>query len=404
MTRYRKREITGVLTDALKNMPVVVLSGMRQTGKSTLLLNQQQLRGRKYLSFDDFGTLDAARRNPEELISGTGPVTIDEAQKNPEIMNAIKREVDKNRKPGRFLLSGSANFLLLKNIAESLAGRALYLTLPPFTRREIQGTREQPAIIHFINEGSFPERKASPISWQEILKGGMPPVCLGEVKNPDVWFRGYEQTYLERDIRALNQVADLVAFRRLLQLTALRSAQIMKQSELARDAKLNAMTASRYLSLMETSFIIRLMPPNLRNRSSRLVKSPKLYLSDTGLASYLAGVKKTGANEPMSGALLENYAAQNLDGILSAHCPHAKIGYWNIQGRYEVDFIIETGNETIAIEIKNSSRWAESDLTGLRAYLNSARECRAAILACNTQEVHRIENKIWVAPIHLLLS
>lgn len=394
-----------VLIDALRNMPVVVLSGMRQTGKSTLLLNQLQLQNRKYLSFDDFNTLEAARRNPEDLISGEKPITIDEAQKNPDILNVIKREVDKNRKPGRFLLSGSANFLLLKSIAESLAGRAVYLTLYPFTRREIHGIKEEtPTILHFIKKRIFPERSIKPISWQEIMKGGMPPVCLGEVKNPDVWFRGYEQTYLERDIRTLNQVADLVSFRRLLQLTALRNAQVLKQSELARDAKLNAMTTSRYLSLLETSFILWRMPPYLGNRSSRLIKSPKLYLSDTGLASYLAGVRDSDVNESMRGALLENYVAQNLEGIFSAHCPNAKIGYWNIQGRYEVDFIIELGNETFAIEVKNSSRWTENDLTGLKAYLNNSKNCRAAILAYNGQEVLKLEDKIWAVPIPLLLS
>ena len=405
MRKYKKREISGVLIDALRNMPVVVLSGMRQTGKSTLLLNQPQVRNRKYLSFDNFNTLEAARRNPEDLISGEKPITIDEAQKNPDILNVIKREVDKNRKPGRFLLSGSANFLLLKSIAESLAGRAVYLTLHPFTRREIHGTtNEVPAILYFVNKRTFPERSVKPINWQEIKKGGMPPVCLGEVKNPEIWFRGYEQTYLERDIRTLNQVGDLVSFRRLLQLAALRNAQVLKQSELARDAKLNAMTTSRYLSLLETSFIVWRMPPYLGNRASRLIKSPKLYLSDTGLASYLAGAKDSGVNEPLRGSLLENYVAQNLEGIFNAHYPQAKIGYWNIQGRYEVDFIIEISNETIAIEVKNSSRWTENDLIGLKAYLNNSKNCRAAILAYNGQEILKLEDKIWAVPIPLLLS
>lgn len=405
MTAYKTREISKVLTEALENMPVVVLSGMRQTGKSTLLLNQPELRGRKYMTFDDFGVFEAARRNPEELIAGEEPLTIDEAQKYPELLNVIKREVDKKRKPGRFLLSGSANFLLLKKVAESLAGRAVYLTLHPFTHREMQGvTKELPALVYFFDKGIFPKRNVKPISGQEIMRGGMPSVCLKEVKNPSIWFRGYEQTYLERDIRALSQVADLVSFRHLLQLVALRNAKVLNISELARDAKLNVVTTSRYLSLMETSFILSRMPPYLGNRSSRLIKSPKIYLSDTGLASYLSGIKSLDLNETLRGTFLENYVAQNIEGIFSAHYPDAKLTYWNIQGRYEVDFIVEIGSETIAIEVKNSSRWQERDLTGIKAYLSSSKGCRAAILAYNGNEVVKLEDRIWAVPISLLLS
>jgi hypothetical protein len=405
MTEYKPREISKVLNWALENMPVVVLSGMRQTGKSTLLLNQPELRNRRYMTFDDFGVLEAARRNPEELIAGEEPLIIDEAQKYPELLNVIKREVDKKRKPGRFLLSGSANFLLLKKVAESLAGRAVYLTLRPFTSREIREvTKEIPAIVYFLEKGIFPKRDVKPISWQEIMKGGMPSVCLNEVKAPSIWFRGYEQTYLERDIRALSQVADLVSFRHLLQLVALRNTKVLNISELARDAKLNVVTTSRYLSLMETSFILSRMPPYLGNRSSRLIKSPKIYLSDTGLASYLTGIKSLDLNETLRGVFLENYVAQNLEGIFSAHSPDAKVTYWNIQGRYEVDFIIEIGTETIAIEVKHGSRWQERDLTGIKAYLSSSKKCRAAILAYNGNDVIKLEDRIWAVPISLLLS
>ena len=405
MTRYRTRESSKIVLEALNNMPVVVLSGMRQTGKSTILQKLPELKHRKYISFDDYNTLEAARRDPEALISGNRTLTIDEAQKFPEILSVIKRNVDKNRKPGRFILSGSANFLLLKNITESLAGRAVYLTLYPFTRREVLGhTSEVPVLIHFIKKNTFPERKSDPIHWKDILKGGMPPVCLKEVKKPAVWFRGYEQTYLERDIRSLSQVADLISFRHLLQLVSLRNSQVLNISELARDAKLNVMTTTRYLSLMEASFVLTRIYPYLGNRSSRLIKAPKLYLSDTGLAAHLAGVKTIDAHEVLRGALLENYVMQNLQGIVSAHAPDVKIAYWNVQGRFEVDFILEIGRKTIAIEIKSGSRWNEKDLSGLTAYMNSSKNCLAGILAYNGTEVLKLKNKTWIVPISLLLS
>jgi predicted AAA+ superfamily ATPase len=405
MTSYKPREITKTLVESLENMPVVVLSGMRQTGKSTLLLNQPQLKKRRYISFDDFNTLELARSNPEELLSGKEPITIDEAQKYPEILNVIKKEVDRKRKPGRFLLSGSANFLLLKKVAESLAGRAVYITLHPFTRREMLGTtKEKPALAYFIDTGVFPKREIKPVSLKEILKGGMPLVCLGKVKKPEVWFRGYEQTYLERDMRALAQVADLTSFRNLLHLVALRNTKILNISELARDAKLNVVTASRYLSLMETSFILSRIPSHLKNKTSRLIKSPKVYLSDTGLSAYLEEIKDLNVNETVRGSLLESYVAQNLEGIFSAYYPDAKITYWNIQGRYEVDFIIEMGGQTLAIEIKNGSKCKESDLVGIKAYLSSNEECKGGLLAYNGQEVLKVDRKIWAVPVNLLLS
>lgn len=405
MTGYKPREIAKILVESLKNMPVVVLSGMRQTGKSTILLNQLELKNRQYFSFDDFNVLEAARMNPEEIVSSTQPITIDEAQKFPEILSYIKKAVDKKRRPGQFLLSGSSNFLLLKNIAESLAGRAIYLTLRPFTYREVFGiTKKMPALIYFLKNNKFSKVEVKPIKWGNIVKGGMPSVCLGEVGNPDIWFRGYEQTYLERDIRSLSQVGDLVSFRNLLKLVALRNAQILKQSELARDAKLNVMTTARYLALMETSCIIHRMLPYLRNRSSRLIKSPKIYLSDSGLAYYLAGIRNLGPNETLSGALWENYVAQNLESILSVHLPGTEIAYWNIQGRYEVDFILEIGKETVAFEVKSSSRWQEKDLVGLKAYLNSSKNCRAAILLYNGKEILKLGDKMWVVPVPVLLS
>ncbi|MFH1777449.1 MAG: ATP-binding protein [Candidatus Omnitrophota bacterium] len=405
MTGYKQREIAVRVLEALGNMPVVVLSGMRQTGKSTFLQNQPELLDSKYLSFDDFAVLEAARGSPESLIEHDRLVIIDEVQKYPEILNVVKQVVDRNRRPGMFILSGSANLLLLKTIAESLAGRAVYLTLHPFTRREILGTiRELPALSYFTKKGLFPKRELSPIKWQEIMKGGMPTVCLGEVKKPNIWFKGYEQTYLERDIRTLSQVADLVSFRHILQLLALRNGQILKQSELARDAKLNVMTATRYISLIEISFVLQKILPYLRNPSSRLIKSPKTYISDTGLASYLTGVRNLEANALLRGSLWESYIVQNLLGILSAYDHDAAVSYWSVQGRYEVDFVIELAGEVIAIEVKSASRWHRRDLTGLKYFLSTSKECHAAIIAYNGTEIFKIEDKIWAVPISVLLS
>ncbi len=406
MTEYKIRENSNLLISALKSMPVVVLSGMRQTGKSTLLQHLPGFEKSQYFTFDDFNTLESAKRNPEAFLEKDGLTIIDEAQKFPDILHVIKHRVDQHRKPGQFILSGSANFLLLKNITESLAGRAIYLTLFPFSYREVSElTRLKPALIAFLENGKFPQKNLkAPIHWKNITMGGMPSVCLGDVKEPKIWFRGYEQTYLERDVRSLSQVGDLVAYRNLLHLVALRNAQVLNQSDLARDAKLNVMTTSRYLSLMEASFVIYRLPPYLRNRSSRLIKSPKIYLTDTGLAAFLMGEKTVAEHELLKGFLWENYVLQNLQSILAAHQPDAQIFYWNIQGRHEVDFIIELEHKTLAIEVKYGSRIHEGDLAGLRAYLASSKQCLGGIVAYNGSEIVQLDKNIWAVPMAILLS
>lgn len=406
---YREREITSLLVKALDNLPVVVVTGMRQVGKSTLLQHLAELSDRRYVSLDDFAQLEAARYNPEAFLNSGGPVALDEAQKCPELLPVIKRLVDQGRFPGRFLLSGSANFNRLRGISESLAGRAVYLALEPFSQREIAGrAMEEPFLSRFFRdpESPTPVIEARPLVPEEVLRGGMPPVCLGEVRAPDLWFKGYEQTYLERDVRELSQVADLMAFRQLLRLTALRTGQVLKVSELARDAKLNAVTTSRYLGLLETSFVLRRIGPYLDNRASRLIKSPKLYLADAGLACHLVGTTTPQelAATPHWGAIFETFVAQNLASILEASRPEANLYYWNIQGRHEVDFVIEFGLECLAVEVKAASRWDDRTLSGLRAFLTATPSCRGAILAHNGTEAVRLGERLWAIPVRMLLA
>lgn len=406
---YYQRDITPLLLAALRVMPVVMLTGMRQVGKSTLLQHVPELAGRRYVSLDDFAQLEAARRNPEAFVSGDEPLTVDEAQKCPELLAVIKRAVDRDRRPGRFILSGSANFALLRDITESLAGRAVYLTLHPFSRREIVGAvAREPFLVRFFRSGAVADGEPAvrPVSSAEVTRGGMPPVCLGLAGDPALWFRGYEQTYLERDVRQLSQVADLISFRKLLVLTALRTGQILKVSELARDAGLSTTTAARYLGLLEASFVVRRLGPCLANRASRLIKSPKVYLTDSGLACHLAGISGDADPEldPLWGSMFETYVAANLSAILEARWPEARLSFWHIQGRHEVDFVVEVGRETLAIEVKAGSRWSDRDLSCLRAFLASTPGCRAAILAHNGTDVACLGERLWAIPLGLLLA
>jgi uncharacterized protein len=411
MTTYRPREITPLLQEALGSLPVVVVTGLRQAGKTTLLATDPAFAGRRYLTLDDLATLEAAERDPEALIAGDEPVTVDEVQRSPGLLLAVKRAVDRRREPGRFLLSGSANLALLGGVSESLAGRALYLTLHPFTRRERLGrTAEPPFLVRFLAEPKLPvssaEAGAEPLSADEILAGGLPPVALGDVANRALWFLGYEQTYLERDLRALSQVADLVAFRNLMRLAALRTGQLLNQSELARDARLPVSTVSRYLGLLEAAFVVVRLAPHLRSRATRLLKSPKIFVSDSGLAAHLIAATDLSpeADEPMRGALLETYVYQNLAGILDAHLPQARLDYWSLQGRHEVDFVVSQGSRAVAIEVKAAARIGDRDLAGLKALKATTTGVRTGIVAYNGSEVLRLGDDLCAIPLTLLLS
>jgi len=406
MTSYLPREIAPRLQRALRSLPVVVLWGLRQSGKSTLLQNEPGLaRGHVYRTLDDFATLSAAQSNPQSLLESA--TILDEVQRCPELLPALKRSVDDERKPGRFILSGSANLALLGHVSETLAGRAGYFALHPMTRREQRNaTKHEPFLVKFLGSPELPAGKAEPITEREVLTGGLPPACLGDPEGVAEWFRGYVQTYVERDVRQLSQITNMVAFRTLAQLAALRTGQVLVASALARDAKLNATTAGRYLDLLEASFLIHRLPPFLKNRSSRLVKSPKLHFTDSGLAAHMAGITTLapGHDDLLRGALFETYVAQNLAALLEAHLPDARMGYWQEQGRHEVDFVIEVGRKVFAIEVKAATRWRDSDLSGLRAFLDRTPACVAAALAYNGRESVKLDERLFAIPLGHLMA
>jgi len=408
MTDYFNRDLSSPVLEALGEMPVVVITGLRQTGKTTFLQRQPGFGQRRYVTFDDFAQLEAAKSDPDGFVSDEEPLTIDEAHKCPEIFTAIKKSVDKKREPGKFLLSGSANLGLLKGISESLAGRSIYFVMHPFNRREITRKIAKQSFLEnfFETQEIIKTKDLRPIQAEDILNGGMPIICLGEVKNRFLWFKGYEQTYLERDVRELSRIDNIIAFRNLLHLTALRTGKLLSPSELARDAKLPVATVSRYLSLFETSFIITKLNPYLKNRASRLIKSPKLYLSDSGLACYLTGLNRIEytSSQPLTGSMFETYIAQNLLSLIQGRWPSACLYFWSVQGRNEVDFIIEVNNHCIALEIKSGTRWQERDLSGLKAFLTATPHCKAAILGYNGTEIVKLGDKIWALPLSLILS
>lgn len=404
------RELTGEIQRALRALPVVVVTGMRQTGKTTLLRDDPAFRDRMYFTLDDPATLESAKLRPESLIAHPNGITIDEAQRCPELLIALKAAIDRDRRPGRVLLSGSANFALMKGVADSLAGRAIYFEMNPFTRREIRGgTADVPQLVRWLR-GEAPQvgAIAEALEDKEVLTGGMPLPALHANLDVDLWCRGFEQTYLERDVLQLARIEDPIAFRNLLRLAMLRTGNPLNVSSLARDARLNTQTATRYLALLETSFLLRRIPPFLGSRTTRIVKSPKLYATDSGLAAHLAGVTDLAHSEPMRGALLETSVAQNLAGILEAHAPDAEIAFFASQGRYEVDFIVSHGARWIGIEVKAASRFTDADLRSLRTWLATEsigyEPSRIGVLAYQGERVVALGEHLFAVPIGHLLA
>lgn len=406
MTAYLPREITARLIRARTYMPVVVLSGLRQIGKSTLLQCEHTLtQGLIYRTLDDFATLAGARSAPEALLEQAA--VIDEVQRCPDLLLALKQKIDASRRTGEYILSGSANLALLGKVSETLAGRAAYFTLHPMTRRERNNTTaREPFLISFLRNQSLPAVKSHPIKDEEVFSGGLPPACLGAKENRAEWFRSYVQTYIERDVRQISQITDLISFRTLAQLAALRTGQVLVISSLARDAKLNAATTGRYLNLLETSFLIRKLPPFLKNRSSRLIKSPKLYFADSGLAAWMCGLNsfERGRDDLLRGSLFETYIAQNFFALLDAYLPDAQLSYWHEQGRHEVDFIIEYNRAVFAIEVKTTTRWNETDLASLRTFLERTPTCQAALLVYNGTEAVKLDDRLYAIPMGTLLT
>ncbi len=364
------RLVAAGLNDRLRVMPAVVVTGARQTGKSTLA--QKLTPGkRRFLSLDDLDIVDAARRDPAALLGGRQPVTLDEVQREPQLLHAVKRVIDQKRQPGQFLLTGSANLLLMRQVSESLAGRASYLTLWPMTRREQQGlgrsglweelldTRDEEWLDLIAAQPDEPE------DWRVLAQRGgfpLPALDLATARERAVWFDGYVRTYLERDLQTLSSIAALPDFRRLTRAVCLRMGQLVNQAELGRDVALPQPTVHRYLNLLETSYLLVRLPAYAVNRTKRLIKSPKLYWGDTGMALHL-----TQEAEPR-GAHLENLVLHDLLTWRDARLDRVEVFYWRTAIGEEVDFVIEAGDRLLPIEVKATGRPRFRDLAHLRTF------------------------------------
>ena len=377
-------------------MPVVVVTGARQTGKSTLVADL--LPGRRaYHTLDDLDVRALAEREPDELVGRPGPLVLDEVQRVPDLLLAVKRSVDRERQPGRYVLTGSANLLLMKSVSESLAGRAAYLSLWPMTRRERLGQGRAGLWSELLDRPceEWPEvlgaSHPEPADWRQTVREGGFPVPAVEYSDPEdrlIWFDGYIRTYLERDLQDLSSIDNLVDFRRLMRAACLRLGQLVNQTELGRDIQLPQPTVRRWLNLLEASYQLVPLPAYAVNRTKRLIKTPKVYWSDTGLALRLAGT------EVPTGAHLENLVLCDLlawrDGSV---VDHPALFYWRTAGGAEVDFVVERGSHLLGIEVKATNRPKASDAKHLRTFRDEYGESVRGCLV-----LHAGDQVEWLGP------
>ena len=401
---YLPRHASHLLKRAVAASPVVVLMGARQTGKSTLVQSEPFLKDRLYLTLDDLGVRERAQIAAEDLVRSAPRLALDEVQREPGLLLAIKHAVDTDRprRNGRFVLTGSANLLLMHRVSETLAGRASYVNLWPLTRRERLGLG---------SSGIWSELLSAPVSewpalidsccsvpgnWHdEVRRGGYPTPSV-ELPSDDaraLWFDGYLRTYLERDLQTMASIDNLVDFRRLMRAACTRLGTVVNQAGLGRDTQIPRVTVQRYLNLLETSFQLVRLEPYAISRAKRLVKSPKLYWSDPALALWLGG-----SGNP-SGAHLETLVLHDLLVWRDGQVPAPEILFWRTTTDLEVDFVVEAGENLLPIEIKASANPGYSDTRGLRAFREEYRErFVGGLLLHGGDETQWLSNQILAVP------
>jgi predicted AAA+ superfamily ATPase len=384
--------------------PVVVLLGARQTGKTTLVRSLPALAARPYLTLDDLSVRLQASSDPEALVVRAPELVLDEVQRAGDLLVAIKRAVDRDRprKPGRFVLTGSANLLMLQRIGDTLAGRASYVTLWPLTRRELSGAGSAGVWSDLVSARRagwreiLQRQEGAPADWREAVCRGGFPVPAYDLAGPEertLWLSGYVQTYLERDLPMLRAVENLADFRQLMRAACLRVGGLLNQAELGRDVGISQPQVHRFLNVLEASFLAVRLPTYARNRTKRLIKVPKLYWCDTALALHLAG-----ETQPR-GAHLENLVLMDLLAWRDLEPRRPEILYWRTAAGAEVDFVVEAGQRLLPIEVKTASRAVPADAKGLEVFLDEyADRSDGGLLLYSGTETFPLTRRVLAAP------
>jgi predicted AAA+ superfamily ATPase len=403
------RNLKTELLAAAQDTPVILVNGARQTGKSTLLQTLGAGTSVQVVSLDDLLVLNTLRTNAQAYLSGftAERIIFDEVQRAPELFLPIKEAVDRHRTPGRFLLTGSANVLLLPKLADTLAGRMEILTLWPLSQGEIRSRREGFIDVAFSDAAMPAVSELTLAQLANLLPlGGYPEVLARkDAKRRQAWFKAYINTILQRDVQELSRIEGLAALPNLLTLLATRTGGLLNAADLSRSLSLTNPTLQRYLNLLAAVFLVVSIPPWFSNLGKRLVKSPRLYLNDTGLLCHLLDLDEQSllGNRTQLGAVLENFVVMELMKHAGWSEKPVRISHYRTHSGQEVDLVLEAGLRIVGIEIKAASALTAEHTKGLRHLRDELGErFHRGIILYTGRQTAVLEERIWAVPISAL--
>jgi len=415
--KYRRRHTERKIRQYRKVFPVLLVTGARQVGKSTLL---REVLGPDvpHVVFDPVLDVGAARQDPEFFLAQhPPPVVLDEVQYAPELLAVIKRWVDRSPKPGQYFLTGPQNLAMLRNVSESLAGRVMVLDLPalslaercgcagPMTESWVDDLFEEDAVERLRARDRLPALASEPTLFARVWRGGMPGILdLADDMLPDV-FASYVRTYIERDVRQMAAVEDQHMFSRFLALCAALSGQEINHSQLGRELGVTHQTARRWIALLSASFQWVEVSAYHGNTIKRIARKPKGYLADTGLAAHLQRISSPQAlgGHPLQGALFETHVVLDILKQLQMCKTRPQVLHWRSHGGAEVDLLLERDAVYVPIEIKSAARVTTGDARGILAFRETYPQLRhgPGVILAATEEVSVLPNGVIAAPYDL---
>lgn len=396
------------ITEALLDTPVVLLAGPRQAGKTTLVRQIAEQQGLRYLTLDDALTLLSAREDPVGMIRSLDRAVIDEIQRAPQLLLAIKKSVDDDRRPGRFLITGSANLMALPTVADSLAGRMETLSLLPLSQSEIESNSANWIDRAFTGQLLQVDKPALGSELIErILCGGYPEaISRSSPRRRLTWARQYIDAIIQRDVRDVAGIDKLDHLPRFLRALAQTAGQMCNYTKLGGQVGLDGKTAARYISVFEQMYLLKRVDVWARNRLNRVVKTPKLQFLDSGLLASLLGLNTEALNQDRMrlGSLLESFVFSELLKHTTTADDDYDLMYYRDADKYEVDVVIEnTAGQLIGVEVKAAASIKESDLRGLKKLASLAGDqFKIGVLLYDGTEVMPLSEKLWAVPLSTL--
>ena len=405
---YITRNLEKVVNQVTKEYPVVLVTGPRQVGKTTMLQKLMDGTDRGYVTLDDLNERNLAKNDPELFLQlHKPPVLIDEVRYAPELFSYIKMYADKNHEPGAFWLTGSQVFKLMQGVGESLAGRVAVLSLTSLSQAEISGGEMKPFMIDMeALSARTKERKEADVKeiFERIYKGSMPAIVSGGNSNSQIFYSSYLATYIERDVRELSDSIDSLKFMRFITAIAARCGQMLNIAEIARDADINQPEAKRWLGILETLGIIFYLHPYSNNLLKRLVKTPKLYFYDTGLVCYLTkwSSAETLESGAMNGAILENYVVSEIMKTYINCGMEPYLYYYRDKDAKEIDIVLEHDGVLNPIEIKKTSN-PGTELTKVFHLLDKSSVPRSkGAVVCMKPALGAIDRENYIVPVWMI--